>query len=540
MKEKLTVTIKERVYQYESDFPEGWVFAKGDSFKKVKIDKHTCFTKRFEVKMPENISGWNLMTTLKGKNENNLARIYDIVGTKENAKNIYYVFYEFIDGDTLNNLISKHIYVDLERLTENLFAALNSLQRKEYWFPDFVEKNIFCPKMGGYVLIDLDSVQPLSEPPDNDMWADKEYWALVFNFYKSILDKSEIHFSDVNGISLNYLIIFFLVLRLKIYQSDTVVEYHELFNDLPVYLSRISPLIAGIFEKIYQNPDPPGYEDINAIRDLIRSKIITLTEEKITRLIGGEELDPSETIIEEPPVVVETGRLRKPPVEPELPIIAGFESNAGFIEKGQRFYLKWEVKNAVRIRLFRNGVVINEPDAGKGDIVLIEPFDGVDKEIEFRLLASNIAGDVESKPINIFVKESIIIEDFHERNPKRLKKRQLRWLILVVVLLAIAAAVFFSKSQENEKKISISTFAPRTVLENYTLAISGKNLPTDSNGLAVLFNNQKGTLLFNSENLITVTVPELKTLDSMITLAIVVKGDTFYADKKVVVKKRTN
>src|SRR6266542_2834328 len=103
----MRVVIKEKEYDYVSDFPDGWVFSKGDYFKVVKIfDKHTCFIKRFEVKTPANISGWKLMVNLKGKNENNLSRLYDIAETRESGKNIYYVFYEFIEGETLYKLIS--------------------------------------------------------------------------------------------------------------------------------------------------------------------------------------------------------------------------------------------------------------------------------------------------------------------------------------------------------------------------------------------------------------------------------------------------
>src|SRR2546421_8292295 len=99
----MKVIIREREYDYASDHPQGWLFGRGDYFKfPVKIGGNTCFIKRFEIAIPENISGWQLMLDLKGKHEQNLARIYDIVSTKENNKNIYYVFYEFIDGETLD------------------------------------------------------------------------------------------------------------------------------------------------------------------------------------------------------------------------------------------------------------------------------------------------------------------------------------------------------------------------------------------------------------------------------------------------------
>ena len=371
MNETLKVIIKEKEFLYTSDFPEGWVFAKGDYFKIIKIDKHTCFTKRFEAKTPENISGWKLMTTLKGKNENNLARIYDIVNTREGAKNIHYVFYEFIDGNTLNNLVAQHVYVDLDRLTENLFSGLKSLHNKNYWFPDFIEKNIFCVQRGGFVLIDLDSVQPASAIPDSDMWADKEYWALVFNFYKEVRNKQRLTYSDVTGITLNYLIVIFIILRLKIYQSDRSTEYHELFNDLPVYLSRISDSFKEVFDNLYQRPSSPGSEEIIIIKNLIRTEILTLTDEMIGDIIDGKvrkkvpEKVPEEII---PEVPVEEA------VEPEerqivipLPAIDNFRSSHYQVKKGQAFNLTWSVSNADKVRILRNGEMIKEagPDKKK-------------------------------------------------------------------------------------------------------------------------------------------------------------------------------
>src|SRR5438067_1081243 len=128
----MKVIIREREYDYASDHPQGWLFGRGDYFKfPVKIGGNTCFIKRFEIAIPENISS-------------------------------------------------------------------------------------------------------------NDMWGDKEYWVFVFNFYKEILHKQQLVPSDIHGVTLNYHQIIFLILRLKIYQSDRTREYHELFNNLPAYLNNIS------------------------------------------------------------------------------------------------------------------------------------------------------------------------------------------------------------------------------------------------------------------------------------------------------------
>jgi hypothetical protein len=58
-----------------------------------------------------------LLNKLKGKNKNNLARLHDIAAAKEGGRNVYYVFYEFIEGKTAvitnNTLTIKTIKVIL-------------------------------------------------------------------------------------------------------------------------------------------------------------------------------------------------------------------------------------------------------------------------------------------------------------------------------------------------------------------------------------------------------------------------------------------
>src|SRR5881227_3025069 len=98
----MRVTIGEREYEYLSDFPKEWKFSKSDYIKfPVEIGSNKCFIKRFE-KSPESIPGWKLLYNLKGKNFAGLVRVYDIVEANEHGKNIFYVFSEFIEGETLD------------------------------------------------------------------------------------------------------------------------------------------------------------------------------------------------------------------------------------------------------------------------------------------------------------------------------------------------------------------------------------------------------------------------------------------------------
>jgi len=147
----MEVTIKERTHKYVSDYPHGWNRFSNDYFKcPVEIGNYKCFVKRFEKKNPVKVSGWNLLLDLKGKYEANLPRVNDIVSIQEDNKYVHYLFYEYLEGETLDKLISKGFKIDLRILCNDLFSALQSLYNRDYWFADFCEKNIFCEKKGKF------------------------------------------------------------------------------------------------------------------------------------------------------------------------------------------------------------------------------------------------------------------------------------------------------------------------------------------------------------------------------------------------------
>src|SRR4030095_13908892 len=153
--EPMKVIIKQREYSYTSDYPDGWKFSAGDPFKfPVMIGDNSCFIKRFEQKGPEDISGWDLLGKMRGKFDKNLARVYDIKNVQEDEKEIYYVFYEYLEGSTMDVAIRKQVEINLPHLNEDLFNGVRALQNYSFWFADFTEKNIFCQKDGTYVLLD--------------------------------------------------------------------------------------------------------------------------------------------------------------------------------------------------------------------------------------------------------------------------------------------------------------------------------------------------------------------------------------------------
>jgi len=382
----MKVIIKEREYDYVSDYPDGWRYFSSDYFKfPVEIGSNKCFIKRFEKKNPERISGWQLLLSLKGKHEPNLPRIHDIISAKEYGKNVYYIFYEFVEGDTLDNLISKNIEINLSRLTEDLFNALQSLLSKDYWFADFCEKNIFYEKKGRFLLVDLDSAQPLSEVPKNDMFGNKDYWVLVFNLYKKVLGQKNFNLSDINGISLNYLQVVFLIMRLKIFYSNREKEYHshELFDSLPANLNYRYTSFKKIINKVLQNGNTPLHsDDISDIKRLIEEKIINE---------DGSSVNSAAAELTESQITNQTETIRSNPVINEFNIGNYAEKNEDdyLIESGKTFTLNWNVKNALNAELYKNGEFYQKLDTEQRSITFKETYDGKEKKIKYTLQASN-------------------------------------------------------------------------------------------------------------------------------------------------------
>lgn len=413
----MEVKIKGEVYEYESDFPREWEFSRGDYFRfPVTIGPVKCFIKRFEKKT-ERIVGWKLLQNLIEEIEDTLSTVYEVASVIENSRIVHYVFFEFIEGQTLYDCVSQKAELNLVELTNDLFSALQILQKKAYWFPDFCEKNIFCRQNGHLLLIDLDSAQPISDLPDNDMWGSKEYWALVFNFCKTILNCRGFLPSQFNGASLNYLNVTFLVLRLKIFYTDNEMEYDsiKLYNNLPLYLNNISPSVKQIFNKIYENKERPlGFQEVKEIKDLVLHKIVNLSAAQLKR------------IMEENPVLI------------PVPVINNFSVN-NYLNKTNDYYtikteaafiLQWDVRNEKKIEIQKDGKPFKKIEIGEKSIEIIENvYDASEKLIEYTLVVcgSGVLSESAKKIVKVKIinekqidPDPIIIEfavlDYIERN----------------------------------------------------------------------------------------------------------------------------
>ncbi|WP_158267432.1 hypothetical protein [Adhaeribacter arboris] len=558
----MKVVIKEKEHEYQSDYPQGWLFASGDPFKfPVSIGRYTCFVKRFEKKSPADISGWSLMQQVKDKFEPDLPRIYDVVEAEENGRSIYYVFYEHLTGETLEAAVNRNADLNLRRLTDDLFKGLNALHNKHFWFMDFCEKNIFCESSGRFLFIDLDSVQPESQRPHNHMDGDKQYWALVFTFYKEQLGYKDLKPGDLSGPMLNYLQLIFLVLRLKISLTDKRYDYKSpvLYDNLPALLAETDP----------------GFKDL----------FVRASEEsqKEQQLLSGSEV--KEFILRN---IIQNDRVPYQPTVTE-PVISSFEASATDIEPGQTFSLSWEVAHTTRLELHRNGRLHQEIQNTANSLDIREAYDGKPKKVVYQLVAMNSSGEKKSEPITVSIAEAIIpetseVEITHSQpiiepeevileetstqnkaqteintrtndtsthvtndpepviipkikpDPKKLRSIRIALLVLFLAIAAVLTVVAFSLFAD--KKIKVATLKA-SVKEGDAFIIPGKNFPVKPGVLLVFFNNFRSTVIAVTSDTLRVLVPEMNTTTDSIParLALLVNKDTVFTAANITVRR---
>lgn len=467
----MKVVIKEREFEYISDYPDGWKFSAGDPFKfPVVIGNYPCFIKRFEKKNPEDISGWGLLQKIKGKYEKKLSRIYDILNVQEKGKDIYYVFYEYLEGCTLDKAVIQNSEINLQKLADDLFTAIESLQNNGFWFADFCEKNIFCEKSGAFLLVDLDSTYPVSESPENSMYGNKDYWIVAIQFYREILQNKEIKLSDINGISFNFLQIPFLILHLKLYFHGNTKDYNsnDLFKAIPAGLHVIAPQLKQVFVTLAQNRNQLLSED-----DIAKIK-------NITRQI----------------IINNTGRV----IPAEYPVINQFSASKNTVKNKEDFTLSWDVANADKIELHKNGAVFKQINSTEKSMTIAEFFDGTKKENSYLLSAYNGSAEVKSKPIIIRQKEE-------NKNPFSLKVPA-----IILGLLILAAGLYLGIPYFIPKNYKIYV-KEQQLDEDSIITIYGKDLP-DINIVHVFFNNTESAEKLYSNDSLVIRVPDIQDISA--------------------------
>ncbi len=255
------------------------------------------------------------------------------------------------------------------------------------------------------------------------------------------------------------------------------------------------------------------------------------------------------------PVHVRVTEIIHKELTPEIDL---FKTSANIVKAREAFTLSWEVKNATRIDLYRNGLIFRKLNADKNNINLTESYDGKDKHIEFTIVAFNGAIQTNSDPVSVTVTEKVAVlpvtvikpEEptppidpvpdqqgrYQGRKETNLKKIRLYlWGLLVTVVLALIVLLYHIQSRPK-----ILDFDPETVVEGHSIVIVGRNFPKDTAKLQVLFNNVKGNVQYSSSEIIRVIVPFLgeQASDGKVTVGLVVKGDTNNASKILMIRKR--
>lgn len=474
----MIVLINGKEFEYQSDYPEGWKFSAGDPFKfPVQIGDQLCFVKRFEQKNPKNISGWELLLKLTGKTEQNLSKIYDIKKVEEKNKSVFYIFYEYLDGNTLDKRV-RNGEINLSILNSSLFNGIRSLQKYDFWFADFCEKNIFCRKDGTFVLVDIDSTQKTVDMPDNEMYGSKDYWILVFKFYKEILNKTDIKLSDINGISFNFLQIVFLIFRLKLFYQGKNKDYNStgLYNLLHLRLNDTVPEIREIFLKALQYGLQP------------------LTEDQVTKL---------EKLVEEKIIKVE--QLKEAPAEVvNLPVIKQFTSSKTEIERGEEFILSWQVENANKLELHKNGAMYRSIESSKTSINLVGFADGTQQQSSYQIVAYKDLTMAKSEPLTISLKSSkpVVIDPGKDKR----KKLIVRLAVAVGVLVLLAVIIILIRNRNKSPFLKVQYIREKV---DTTITIYGSGFVTQDL-ISVRLNDTVAGILNVSKDSILVKLPSKK------------------------------
>ena len=467
----MKINIKKAEVEYESDYPEGWRYAEGDAFKfPVNIGNYRCFVRRFEKKSPEEITGWELLRRLRGKYIENLVQLYDISTVKENGKDIYYLFYEFLDGGSLDQLLLQRSDLDPRRLSDDIFRAISALNETGFWCCDFSEEQICSNAAGKFHLVKLENTQVIDVVPDFDMTGSKTYWRLVLEFYKQVLNQTAIQPSDLNGISLNYLQIPFLILRIRLFYEGKLKDYSapDLFKTLPIAMKEYAPEIGEVFTAAYRSLQQPlSPANIEKLREIIVYKIIPL-------------------------------KIKKPISSITTPLIKHFTASKYKVQEKELVTFQWGVLNAEKVEIFKNGTLLRQFHNLEVNTTEEQFFDQNRTENVFYLRA--YSGDV------VVDSESITIEK--SRNGLRRILKIIAWIVGVIIMLFGLLLVIAIIMELSEKKYAFN-ISEDPIYEDSVINIESPK-PIDTKNLRVFFNAREGIIKSFSGTNLLVEVPDLK------------------------------
>lgn len=224
----MNLKIEGKEYIYSPDYSpssKNWhTQAQGAAFAfPVEIGGRLFFIKRFQ-NIP---SGWLTLKLLEGRISKNLPRVFQVVENVEKNKKIFYAFYEYIEGDTLNNLLNQgQISFEYKKIFLDLTQAIYEITHNKVWFADFCEKNIYYSyNLRHCLLIDIDSTWPVDKRPNTDEnqpggIISHNYMSPIIKYIKNYLGEHNFDISQLRGDQVNWLQLIFFSLKLRYYSEQ--------------------------------------------------------------------------------------------------------------------------------------------------------------------------------------------------------------------------------------------------------------------------------------------------------------------------------
>jgi hypothetical protein len=496
---------------YTSDYPEGWHYSSGDPFKfPVLIGVADCFIKRFEKKYPASITGWELLRSLKGKNNSNIARVYDIKEEIENEVAVHYVFYEFIRGQTLNTPVSLRMEGDLQRLADDVLTGLSVIHGLGYWFSDFCEKNIFWDKDGRFLLIDLDSAFPVTDKPKIDMDGSKEFWIYVQKFYREQLQMPDMTIARLYGPSLNYLQLIFLVLKSKwklVHKEK--VRHQDMEEWLIGQLTVMAPEVTDLFMKLKGTGAQLPDQDTIKMMKQVAGRIISAPDDMFVA--------PAK-----PTIVISDDR--------ETKLSRGGERERVRVRE-KRTEIKKNEEKKIRVDRKDHAIWKNRKAklfilSGAGVLAVLLLVFALKFNRTFRIRTSAVFQDssivirVHNYPdlqkIHVYFDEQEATQTIISTDESIAHVPELRAATgkseVKIVIKGPDGKTLLSEEMEYVP-VSIADMKWETLLEDSTLTLTGKRL--DSKALAIFFNHVRAPVVSAGFDTLVVRVPDMGDMDIM-------------------------
>lgn len=268
----MQVVINERQVEYTPAPATDWTFTANDPYMyPVKLNNTDCFIKRFEHGDPSKVTGWGLLKKLKGKNVEQLPRVFDLKEGEAEGRKALYVFMKMIDGGrTLDKISSLGTEQFIRKLANDLLTAFASVHSRGYWIADFCEKNILWDRNGSSYLLDLDSSIPLTDYPRIDMWGSKRYWIPVVESYKLLMGRQDVAWMELDGSCFNYLQLLFMILHFKLrLQEDGQERTAVDLKHLATHLHNHFAVSVNIFQDAFRQGNAFSEAQIDRIKELV-------------------------------------------------------------------------------------------------------------------------------------------------------------------------------------------------------------------------------------------------------------------------------